>query len=320
MSGGYDRLGAGGSFLSQWNWGFTLAWELDFWGRFRRAVQAADAQLDASIAGYDDVLVTLLADVANNYVTIRVRQEQIRLLDENIAIQQFVLTVGEERLRAGTITSVDVDQVRSNLLQNQAQREQLYVNLRQTSDRFLDSARPPRNLVEEASAGSIPCGRQPAGPSEFPRFLLRRPDVRRWNAGCRSSRTDRHSALADLYPAIAIHGSLGYRQLQNLSHLFTSDAFTGSVGPSFRWDLLNYGRPAKTTSISRTRPSARALPLSRHGMGGRCRRGRRRARLFPSRAGAGPDCMTKAAAAACPPDVQFRANFCTAGSTITSTP
>ncbi|MGI6418968.1 MAG: efflux transporter outer membrane subunit [Thermoguttaceae bacterium] len=244
MSGGYDRLGAGGSFLSQWNWGFTLAWELDFWGRFRRAVQAADAQLDASIAGYDDVLVTLLADVANNYVTIRVRQEQIRLLDENIAIQQFVLTVGEERLRAGTITSVDVDQVRSNLLQNQAQREQLYVSLRQTSDALsILLGQPPRNLVEELGAGSIP-----AAPTEvavgIPADLLRRrPDVRRAERRVAAQAEQIGIATADLYPAIAIHGSLGY-QAQNLSHLFTSDAFTGSVGPSFRWDLLNYGRLA----------------------------------------------------------------------------
>jgi outer membrane protein TolC len=155
-----------------------------------------------------------------------------------------VLTVGEERLRAGTITSVDVDQVRSNLLQNQAQREQLYVSLRQTSDALsILLGQPPRNLVEELGAGSIP-----AAPTEvavgIPADLLRRrPDVRRAERRVAAQAEQIGIATADLYPAIAIHGSLGY-QAQNLSHLFTSDAFTGSVGPSFRWDLLNYGRLA----------------------------------------------------------------------------
>src|SRR5262249_10543779 len=51
-----------------WRMGFELAWELDFWGRFRRAIEAADADLDASVADYDGALVTLLADVATNYV------------------------------------------------------------------------------------------------------------------------------------------------------------------------------------------------------------------------------------------------------------
>ena len=53
--------------FSQWDYGFNLSWELDFWGRFRRTVEADRATLDASVENYDDVLVTLLGDVATNY-------------------------------------------------------------------------------------------------------------------------------------------------------------------------------------------------------------------------------------------------------------
>ena len=63
---------------------FTLAWELDFWGRFRRAIEGSGADLDASVENYDDVLVTLLGDVATNYVQFRVLQKQIELLNENV--------------------------------------------------------------------------------------------------------------------------------------------------------------------------------------------------------------------------------------------
>src|SRR6185436_21021745 len=62
------------SFYSQWNYGFNLAWELDFWGRFRRAIESTRDELDASVENYDDVLVTLVGDVASTYVQIRTVQ------------------------------------------------------------------------------------------------------------------------------------------------------------------------------------------------------------------------------------------------------
>ena len=210
-----------------------------------------------------------------------------------------------------------MDQVRSNLLQNQAQREQLYVSLRQTSDALsILLGQPPRNLVEELGAGSIP-----AAPTEvavgIPADLLRRrPDVRRAERRVAAQAEQIGIATADLYPAIAIHGSLGY-QAQNLSHLFTSDAFTGSVGPSFRWDLLNYGRLANNIYFQNAALGERCL-LSRHGVGGRAPKSKTGS-SFPS-AQERPDCMTKGRGRPLRRGRNSGPNFCTAGSTITSTP
>ena len=78
--GGYTRRGANQIFTDNWNFGFNMAWEIDFWGRFRRAVLAAEDNLDASVASYDNVMVTMLSDIAQNYVQIRTDQERIRLL------------------------------------------------------------------------------------------------------------------------------------------------------------------------------------------------------------------------------------------------
>ena len=75
-------------FYDQWNYGFNLNWELDFWGRFRRAVTAADDNLDASVEGYDAALVTMLGDIAQNYVEVRTDQERIVFLKANAELQR----------------------------------------------------------------------------------------------------------------------------------------------------------------------------------------------------------------------------------------
>src|SRR5262249_23835320 len=72
-----NRVATPQRWFSQWDYGFALGWELDFWGRLRRAIEAAEDSLDASVEGYDDVLVTLIGDVASAYVQIRTLQQQI---------------------------------------------------------------------------------------------------------------------------------------------------------------------------------------------------------------------------------------------------
>src|SRR5208337_4960195 len=78
-------------FYGQWNYGFNLSWELDFWGRLRRAIESDAANLNASVENYDDVLVTLLGDIATNYVTYRTNEQRIKYANENVALQQKTL-------------------------------------------------------------------------------------------------------------------------------------------------------------------------------------------------------------------------------------
>ena len=118
-------------FSDSWNYAFNLQWELDFWGRFRRAVTAADDQLQASVEGYDAVLVTLLGDVAANYVQVRTFQEQIELAKANVELQRGVLKIVQARLDAGRTSELDVDQAQSTLSQTEAQIPAFKINLRQ---------------------------------------------------------------------------------------------------------------------------------------------------------------------------------------------
>src|SRR5262249_30654444 len=105
------------SFFSDWQAGFNLSWELDFWGRFRRAIESANASLDASVENYDDALVTLLADVATNYVQYRVAQQRIKIARDNVRIQEKLVALAERQQKVGTLTSVDVEQLRTLLEQ-----------------------------------------------------------------------------------------------------------------------------------------------------------------------------------------------------------
>ena len=78
---------------NQWNAGFNLSWELDLWGRLRRAIESDADNLDASVENYDDVLVTLLGDVATNYVTYRTTQRRIEYAQANVALQRKTLAI-----------------------------------------------------------------------------------------------------------------------------------------------------------------------------------------------------------------------------------
>jgi NodT family efflux transporter outer membrane factor (OMF) lipoprotein len=234
--------GALQQFYSQWNLGFNLAWEVDFWGRFRRAIESSSASLNASVANFDDVLVTLLGDVATNYVQVRTLQERIAFAKANVQLLQETLTITEARFRGGTTSELDVYQARSTLEQTEAEIPALEISLRQAANQLcILMGMPPEDLVPRLGLGRIPTAPPEVGVGIPAILLARRPDVRRalWQAAAQSAQIG--VAEADFYPAVSINGTVGY-SAQFLSHLFEPHALTGSVGPSFQWNILNYGR------------------------------------------------------------------------------
>jgi outer membrane protein TolC len=110
---------------------FDAAWELDFWGKFRRNIHAADAALLASIADYDDVLVTLVAEVGLTYVEIRTFERRIELANENVALQRQSLALTESRYRNGKVSQLDVTEARATLTNTQTSVPGLESSLRE---------------------------------------------------------------------------------------------------------------------------------------------------------------------------------------------
>ena len=243
--GSFQRIAAGTTNFNQANVGFTSAWELDFWGRFRRAIIAAEDNLDASVFDYDDVLVTLLGDVASNYVQIRTTQERIRLLDNIIRVQRDVLTFIEGQLRLGKVVDLDRAQAASNLRQTMAQFNELQITLRTAENQLCILLGMPvtdlTNLLASAPKTSIPTTPDYVVVGIPADLLRRRPDVRRAERLAAAQAEAIGIAVSDWYPAISISGNLGW-QAARLSGLFKPESFNGSMGPSFQWNLLNYGR------------------------------------------------------------------------------
>jgi len=222
--------------------GFNLSWELDFWGRFRRAVDAADAELDASIENYDDALVILISEVASTYVDIRVFQQRLNYVDQNIAIQRTLVAQAEGRLEGGVGRRIDQGQQRSNLTDTLALREQLEIGLRLANNRLcVLLGIPVRDLLPELGTGDIPIAPSEVAVGMPAELLRRRPDLRRAERLVKAQSERIGIAVADLYPHISLLGSMGY-EAQNFGDLFSSRSFTGSIGPNLRWDVLNYGR------------------------------------------------------------------------------
>ncbi len=247
MDASYQRAVLQQIYSQRWTYGFNMAWELDFWGRFRRAIISADASLDASVFDYDDVLVTLVGDVASNYVSIRTTQRRILLLENVIKVQQDVYNFIGERLKAGFrgVTDLDKAQAESDLRQSQAQVEQLRIDLRQTENRLCTLlGMPAVALGPRLSAGpktGIPVPPDYAVVGVPADLLRRRPDVRRAERLAAAQAEQIGIATAELYPAFTISGSLGW-QNASLSQLIEPGSFTGAIAPSFHWNVLNYGR------------------------------------------------------------------------------
>jgi NodT family efflux transporter outer membrane factor (OMF) lipoprotein len=236
------------NWYSNWSAGFNLSWELDFWGRFRRSIESADANLDASVENFDDALVTLLADVATNYVQYRVAQQRIKIAADNVRIQEGLVAVAEKQLKVGTVTRLDVEQLRTLLEQTRSTIPALLITLGQANDTLcILLGTPPRDLEPELGPGpelgSDPMPNTPVWVAAgIPADLLRRrPDVRSAERQVAAQSAQIGVAEADLYPALFINGTLGW-EAQDPSRLFESKSFMGTIMPNFKWNILNYGR------------------------------------------------------------------------------
>jgi NodT family efflux transporter outer membrane factor (OMF) lipoprotein len=228
--------------FSQWDYGFGLGWELDFWGRYRRAIEAADAELDASVEEYDDVLVTLLADVGANYVEYRTLEQRLDLARASVKLFGEMLLVPKARYEADESNRVSYDLALANVAQAQALVAALEITQRQAQNRLcILLGMTPRDLEKEL--GKMPI---PAPPAEvaigIPADLLRRrPDVRRAERDAAAQSARIGIAESEFYPHISLTGTIGWSS-EDLNNLFVEDSFRGAAGPTFTWNILNYCR------------------------------------------------------------------------------
>lgn len=229
-------------FFNNWDTGFNATWELDFWGRFRRAIEAADAELDASIEDYDQALVLLLAEVSASYVEFRTFQQRIRYARDNVDAQEKSLQIAEDKLKFGAATERDVQQARTVLEQTRASIPLFQAGARVETNRLCTLlGMPPRDLELELGEAPIPSAPPEVAVGIPADLVRRRPDVRRAERDVAAQSARIGIAESDFYPHIALTGTIGVAA-EDFSNLFDQRSVFGGIGPAFRWDVLNYGR------------------------------------------------------------------------------
>ncbi|HTJ90575.1 MAG TPA: efflux transporter outer membrane subunit [Acidocella sp.] len=245
--------------------GPELEWELDFWGKFRRGVESATAAYLASIASYDDVLVSLLGDVATTYLGIRTLEEQIAIARANINIQRRALSIAQTRFNEGSTTRLDVYQAQDVLAATEAQLPRFETQLAQGKNALLVLlGMAPQTLdpiLDQSSGIPTPPDNVVVGiPADL---LRRRPDVRAAELLAAAQSAQIGIAKADLYPAFSLFGTVGLAATDappsTLSDFFTYKAVTFSFGPSFHWNVFNYGRITNNVRVQDARLQARLI-------------------------------------------------------------
>jgi NodT family efflux transporter outer membrane factor (OMF) lipoprotein len=242
------------AWFSNWASGLSGSWELDFWGRYRRAIEAADAVLDASVENYDDVLVVLLSDVAAAYVEYRTFEQRLVYARQNVVIQRESYQLATDKFENGATTERDVQQARQVMAETEALIPVLEIGKRQTANRLcVLLGMPPIDMDAILGAGSGIPETPPDVVVGVPADLIRRrPDVRRAERQVAAQSARIGVAVSDLFPHFSVLGTIGV-EAEQFGDLFKSGSMIGEISPGFRWDILNYGRLVNNVRVQDAR-------------------------------------------------------------------
>jgi outer membrane protein, multidrug efflux system len=234
--------------------GFDAAWELDLFGGIRRAVEASSAEVGAAEYSRRDVLVSVLAEVARNYIDARAYQERLDITRQNIAAQQAIVELTRSRYQSGLASDLDVEQATALLTATQAQLPALESGFAQSVHHLsvLLGQSPGAMLEKMSHAAPIPLT-PPVVPVGLPSDLLeRRPDVERAERELAASTAQIGVAESDLFPKFSLTGALGITSTST-SNLLEYASRYWSVGPTVEWNLLQGGSLRANVRVQKAR-------------------------------------------------------------------
>ncbi|MGR5238789.1 TolC family protein [Vibrio alfacsensis] len=251
---------------------FDAGWEIDIWGKYARGIESAEAGYYASIASYHDIMVTITAEVARNYINYRTYQERILLSRRNIEIQERVMRITQVQFDSGNVTELDVQQAKNQLFNTKAAQPALEIAMKQsrTALALLLGVLPAEiapllasnnfdQRIAEYETQFKSSGRKPAqsendNHSIVPRpphvdstvdanLVMRRPDLQVSEMQARAQSAKIGVAESALYPSFSLFGSIGINStVPDGSSFSFSDSLTMVIGPTFSWNIFQYGR------------------------------------------------------------------------------
>ena len=272
VNGNFSGLYRNEDWFKSANISLDVGWEMDIWGKYARGIESSEASLYASIASYRDVLVTVSAEIARNYINYRTAQERMFLTRQNIAIQQRVVDMTQVQYDAGNVSELDVQQAKTQLYATKGALPGLNISRLQSLNaiavllgRRPEEISPLLALPEPPKVPSLDqriteTMRDDVLPTEYaensiiprvpeldtridPQLVLRRPDLQVAELLTRAQSARIGLTEADLYPQFFLFGSVGLSQTVRTSKSFdTSDALTATIGPGLSWNIFQYDR------------------------------------------------------------------------------
>jgi NodT family efflux transporter outer membrane factor (OMF) lipoprotein len=223
--------------------GFDAGWELDLFGRFRRQLEAAEADTQAAAEARNAVLISVIGDVARAYIDFRTAQERLHIAQDNIAIAKQSLDVVQQLFGRGLTAELDVALARRQLATEQSSVAPLEEDITQAERRieFLLGHEPGAMKEELATAAALPTPPVNVITGIPADLLRRRPDIRQAERQLAAENARIGVATADLFPRVAVTAGVGL-QGQGLGRAPTTDSFIWSVGPTAVVPLLDFGR------------------------------------------------------------------------------
>ena len=217
-----------------WDVGLNVGWEIDFWGKFKRGVEAADAAFFASVANQQDFQVLLNAQVADLYFAYRAILLRVDIARNNAEIQRNSFGITQRLFESGASSELDLQQAKTQYMATLSVIPGFEITQRQLRNALCALlSRPPGDLPElDEEIRDLPTV-DPVVVKEIPaQLLIRRPDIRAAAAMVAAQTAQVGVAEAAKYPAISLFGTVGWSE----------STLSLGVGPALKWDIFNYGR------------------------------------------------------------------------------
>ncbi len=255
ISGTRSRSGQSDALLNQYSSGFDASWELDFFGGHKRAVEAARYGLDAAVEDMRATMVTLLGDVATNYVQMRGWQQKLFIVRQIAVSQRKTYELMRARLTAGDVSELDVSNAQAQMANTEADISQMEANLAMSVHRLsVLTGRVPTALKDllqkNAKHAKIPQPRWPI-PAGIPAdILLTRPDLRRAERQYAQATARIGQREADRYPSLTLTGNISTAATA-IDQLWKNSTIGWSFGPGLRFPLFNGGQVEASIAVAR---------------------------------------------------------------------
>ena len=233
----------GDSAFNLWDAGFSASWELDFWGRVRRETEAADATLEVAENDRRGVLLSVLAETAQDYIQLRGVQSTRAVTEQNLDVARHSLKLSQLRLADGVATDLDVAEASAQV----AALESRLPALEQRQSQLINSlsllmGQPPQALYAELSADApLPPNPRQVAIGLPSQLAERRPDILQAEARLHAATANIGVAKGDFYPRITLSGNIGSQAMQ-LSDFGSWGSRAFGIGPQFSLPVFDGGR------------------------------------------------------------------------------